>query len=372
MKTRTFVFVVTQACQLHCKYCYLVGKNNNGVMNLAIAQKAVDYILSEKKFQDCDDVIIDFIGGEPLLEINLIDKVVEYLELEINRLCHRWKSHYRIKITTNGLLYNAEETQKFIFKHKNYLSISISIDGNQQRNDTDRVFENGKGSYGQIINNVRLWKKQFPDEGTKMVVSNTNISYVKDGLIHLIKLGMKNIDVNPCVEDVWNIDDGKKLEEQLVSFADYIIQNDLYHNLNISCFNRNIGSRILKDSLQSPCGSMTLAVDFKGDFFSCMRFAKYSLREQKERIVGNVVNGVDWNKMRPFGLLYTDVVFPQKCIDCEYANGCKWCPAENYDSSLSSTIFQRTIAICEVHKAIVRANNYYWNKLNSLKYNNLI
>lgn len=363
MKTRTFVFVVTQTCQLSCKYCYLVGKNSYGVMNIVIARKAIDYILSEKKFHDCEDVIIDFIGGEPLLEIDLINDIVEYFKSELNRLDHIWKEHYVIKITTNGLLYANAKTQNFISKHKKHLSISISIDGNQQKNDMNRIYRNGKGSYNDIIDNVCLWRTQFPDEGTKMVISHADIPYVKDSLVHLVQLGIKSIDVNPCIEDVWHVDDGNKLEKQLILFADFIIQNDLWRNLNISCFHQNIGSSILENCVQSPCGGMTLAIDFKGDLFTCMRFAQYSLRSRKERIVGNVNKGVDWNEMRPFQLLYTDIVSSNKCIDCEVAGGCKWCPAENYDSSLSGTIFQRTVAACEIHKAEVRAKNYYWNRL---------
>ena len=53
----------------------------------------------------------------------------------------------------------------------------------------------------------------------------------------------------------------------------------------------------------------------------------------------------------------------QKCIDCEVAEGCAWCQGENYDAADTPTVFQRSTAICLMHKARVRANNYYWNKL---------
>lgn len=45
------------------------------------------------------------------------------------------------------------------------------------------------------------------------------------------------------------------------------------------------------------------------------------------------------------------------------ASGCAWCQGENYDAADSPTIYQRSTAICKMHKARVRANNYYWNKL---------
>jgi uncharacterized protein len=45
------------------------------------------------------------------------------------------------------------------------------------------------------------------------------------------------------------------------------------------------------------------------------------------------------------------------------AEGCAWCQGENYDAADTPTIYQRATAICKMHKARVRANNYYWNKL---------
>ena len=45
------------------------------------------------------------------------------------------------------------------------------------------------------------------------------------------------------------------------------------------------------------------------------------------------------------------------------ASGCAWCQGENYDAADTDTIYQRSTAICKMHKARVRSNNYYWNKL---------
>ena len=53
----------------------------------------------------------------------------------------------------------------------------------------------------------------------------------------------------------------------------------------------------------------------------------------------------------------------QECIDCEVASGCAWCQGENYDAAATPTVYKRATAICKMHKARVRPNNYYWNKL---------
>ena len=78
---KSITFIVTKDCQLACKYCYLVGKNINERMSFGTAKKAIDYILSrEDEFKE-ESVTWEFIGGEPFLEIDLIDKICDYLNI---------------------------------------------------------------------------------------------------------------------------------------------------------------------------------------------------------------------------------------------------------------------------------------------------
>ena len=72
---KNVTFIVTKDCQLACKYCYLVGKNEKERMSWKVAKSAVDYILSHNADFPEKSVIWDFIGGEPFLEIELIDKI---------------------------------------------------------------------------------------------------------------------------------------------------------------------------------------------------------------------------------------------------------------------------------------------------------
>ena len=84
---------------------------------------------------------------------------------------------------------------------------------------------------------------------------------------------------------------------------------------------------------------------------------------KKAIIIGNIHDGINKNLLRPFLMLDRTTQSPQKCLDCEVASGCAWCQGENYDAARTNTVFQRSTAICKMHKARVRANNYYWNKL---------
>ncbi len=106
-----------------------------------------------------------------------------------------------------------------------------------------------------------------------------------------------------------------------------------------------------------------LAVDAKGNFYPCTRFAAYSLRAKRPIIIGDIKKGINKNLLRPFLVLDRFTQSKKECINCEVASGCAWCQGENYDAAETSTIYQRSTAICKMHKARVRANNYYWNKL---------
>ena len=333
-------------------------------MSFEIARKVIDYVLTNNHIFNEECVIWDFIGGEPLLEMATIDLIIDYAINKSAQLHHKWYDNFKIRITTNGLLYSSNMVQQFIAKYKSHLDISISIDGTKQKNDINRIFPNGKGSYDNIIDNVKLWKSQFSDIGTKMVISHSDIPYVYESARHLLELGVNRLDMNTVVENVWQDGDERIFEKQLVMLADYVVDNDLYYDKNLYIFERIIGQPLQENDNASPCGSMMLSVDASGTFYTCLRFAQYSLREQKARNIGNVFDGIDTNKLRPYiAMDFKSINLEDKCANCEIAKGCKYCPAENYDSSNTGTLFQRATAVCKMHKARVRAKNYYWNRI---------
>ncbi|MBQ9212770.1 MAG: radical SAM peptide maturase, CXXX-repeat target family [Bacteroidales bacterium] len=364
--SKNITFIVTKDCQLACKYCYLVGKNINERMSFDTAQKAIDYILSrEDEFKE-ESVVWDFIGGEPFLEIDLIDKICDYLKTEMYRLNHHWFNSYRFSFSTNGINYHEKKVQDFIKKNHEHLSIGITIDGTELKHDLNRVYKHsGKGSYKDVVKNIPLWIRQFPNAATKVTISSADIPYIKESVLHLYSLGIKEVNINCVFEDVWKDGDDKLFEKQLVELADEIIDKDYYKDYACSFYSEHIGKPMdIKLENQNWCGAgKMLSIDAAGNFYPCTRFAQYSLRSKKALIIGNVNDGIDKNKLRPFLTLDRTTQSPQKCLECDVASGCAWCQGENYDAAETPTIYQRATAICLMHKARVRANNYYWNKL---------
>lgn len=363
---KSITFIVTKDCQLACKYCYLVGKNSNERMSFEVAKKAIDYILNNKELFLEESVIFDFIGGEPFLEIDLIDKICDYIKVQLFTLNHHWFNSYRFSFSTNGINYHDGKVQKFIEKNIDHLSIGITIDGTEKKHDLNRIYKNSyKGSYIDVVKNIPLWLKQFPTGGTKVTISSEDIPYICESVLHLYSLGIHEVSINVVYEDVWKENDDILFENQLMQLADKIIENKYYLNYACSFFNENIGKPMDKEKENTNwCGAgRMLAIDAQGNYYPCTRFAAYSLRSKKPIIIGNIHDGINRNKLRPFLSLDRCTQSPSECIDCNVASGCAWCQGENYDASSTRTIYQRSIAICKMHKARVRANNYYWNKL---------
>lgn len=332
-------------------------------MDFCTMVKAIDFaldLLLKEEYKG--NIVFDFIGGEPLLEIDSIAKASSYIKDKFLQDSRFSELTFSLRIATNGILYNSVKVQKFIVDFKDVLNITISIDGNKEKNDLNRIFPNGKGSYDNIINNVKLWVKQFPNALTRITISSDDLPYLEESVKSLINIGLKNFDISVILEDVWKENDDKILESQLIKIADYLLHGDLEDEIYISAFEYNIGQPQVINEPAKPCGGMTLAIDGKGNIYNCLRFAKFALKNADERILGNIYSEFFANRMRPLLSMRYDAIYPPKCKECNVATGCKICPADCYDNSSTGSIFDRTYAICKMHKAKVRAKNYYWNK----------
>lgn len=226
---------------------------------------------------------------------------------------------------------------------------------------------NAKTYYDDVIKNVPLWQKQFPGFATKATFASDDLVHLKDSILSLWENGISSVAANVVFEDVWSEGDEVIFEAQLKDLVDHALKSDLHIENNCSLFMGNIGNPNDDDSLKENwCGAgKMLAIGYDGTFYPCVRFIPFSLVNRQSIEIGNADVGLDLNKIRPFINLTLESQSKQECIECPVATGCAWCQGFNYDDAKSSTIYERATHICEMHKARVRANNYYWNKLES-------
>lgn len=151
----SLVLQVTQQCNLRCSYCAFSGlyhnrTHNSERMNFETARKAIDFFI-ERSFES-ESLHLGFYGGEPLLEIELIKKCVDYIQKNVEG------KRITFGITTNGTLLTGEVLQ---FLYDNDFSITISLDGPKEDHDACRKFANGKGSFDIVVKNISEAKRLY-------------------------------------------------------------------------------------------------------------------------------------------------------------------------------------------------------------------
>lgn len=363
-KAQSITFCVTEECNLRCKYCYMMEKNAFHRMTLETAKKAVDFFLNMEPEED--SVIWDFIGGEPTLEMELIDQLSDYIKMQMYLRNHPWFDNYVFSIGTNGLLYHTEAVQRYIKKNRKHISIGITIDGTKEKHDLQRVRMDGSGSYDAVANNVQIWQKQFPNATTKVTFSSDDLIYLKDSIIHLWNMGLKIIPANVVFEDVWKEGDDIIYEDQLRQLADYVVEHKLWEDHSVRFFDPVVGFPMGKGAKsRNTCGSGKMfAVDTNGNLFPCIRFLDFCDGSKNPALSsGNLEHGINQQVRDMVRSATIEILNDGECRECPIASGCGSCAGCNYNDSKTHSVFVRTKYHCKMHQAQVRANDYFWDRL---------
>lgn len=291
----TLTFQVTEDCCMACTYCYQHNKSKK-VMSFDIAKSVIDNLLTDDSYYHTEDVnalVLEFIGGEPLLEIQLIHQITDYFLSSCLRLEHRFLHRFRISMASNGLLYFTPEVQKFIQKYGNLLSLTISLDGNKELHDSCRLDLEGNGTYDRVVSAIQdLQAKRAQIMETKMTLSPDNISYTYSAIKNLIGLGYEFIHLNCIYEEGWTLDHAKILYNQLKQTADWLLANDNFRRYGISMFSIDKYHPMSEEDTNNWCGGVCngmLAFDPDGSAFPCIRYMSSSLNgKQVPYTIGSV------------------------------------------------------------------------------------
>jgi uncharacterized protein len=371
-RVKNITFVVTERCNLNCTYCYEKHKTNK-VMSKQVAKDGVDFILDKERingYYDLDKtsaIILEFIGGEPLLEIDLIDYIVEYFKFKAFEIGHPWAINYMISMTTNGILYNTEKVQKFIKKNRNRVSISITIDGNKELHDSCRVFPDGKGSYDIVEKSIKQKLQNDNHSQTKITLSPYNIKYLNDAIRNVWNIGIHGAFANCVFEEGWKLEHAKTFYYELVKLADHILDNKLYNKYFTSLFDESIGKPLIETRNWCGGNGAMLAIGTDGKCYPCIRYMQYALSTEgrKEQSIGDIYKGMDSVEDNEWlcNLKCIDMKTQSddKCNNCSIASGCAICSGYNYDKFGDANI--RATFICIMHQARVLACKYYFSKL---------
>ena len=337
---------ISHDCNLRCEYCFAAkGDFGQGrcLMSLDTAKKAIDFIIANSGTRH--NLEVDFFGGEPLMNFDVVKKTVEYarsIEKQHNK-------NFRFTITTNGLLLDDD---KIDFINKEMSNVVLSLDGRKEVNDKLRVTPNGKGSYDAI---VPKYQKLVASRGDKdYYVRGTftkyNLDFTND-VMQMKNLGFEQLSIEPVVSDP-NLDYSIKDEDLPAVFKEYerladtVIESRRkgdYFNFFHFMIDLNQGPCAIKRLRGCGCGNEYVAVTPQGDIYPCHQFVGHD-----EYKMGNLNDGTFNNDMK---LMFAkaNVYSKENCKNCWAKFYCSGgCNANNFQ--YEGNILKSHKTSCELEK----------------------
>lgn len=368
----TIQFIVTESCNLNCSYCYELCKTNKH-MSKEVAKKGVDFILNgglDGYFNNPNRIggfIIEFFGGEPTLNIDVMNYVTEYFTQQCYLKHPEWLTNSMFAVSSNGTLYFQDKVKNFVETNSHRLSFGITIDGNKTLHDACRVYYDGRGSYDDVEKAVKHWNSiSTTTNSTKVTFAPANIKHIYESMIHLWEnLDIQFIHANCVYEEGWTIEDAKVYYQQLMKLADYLLIDKRYARYYISIFSDLIEPLSEEGRKRNTCGGngSMLAISPEGKLYSCMRFMDYALGKREGAPIGDLENGIDLES--PFLKKLQAITFEsqseEKCLTCPASSICGGCTGHNYDAFGDPNI--RPTYHCDMIKVQAIVSTYLYNKI---------
>jgi len=199
------VFEVTDACNLKCKYCGYgemyddYDAREEKMLPVDKALRLIDYLVdfwnSDRNKSTGKRTFISFYGGEPLLNMQFIKEVVDYVENKIN--CPNRK--FTFSMTTNAIL---------LHRYMDYLQahgffVLISLDGNKE-NTSYRLDKSGQPSFDRIVRNADMLKERYP-EYFKNKVNFNAVLHNKNSVEEIYRFFKEKYDTIPYIGELNNV-----------------------------------------------------------------------------------------------------------------------------------------------------------------------
>ncbi|MBP6491454.1 MAG: thioether cross-link-forming SCIFF peptide maturase [Clostridia bacterium] len=265
---------VAHDCNMTCKYCFGDKGAFEGIrslLSLETGKKAIDFLLKNSGTRR--NLEIDFFGGEPLMNFEVVKELVTYgRESE-----KAYGKNIRFTITTNGLLLDDAKSD-YINEHMD--NVILSIDGRPSVNDNMRRTVNDKGTYDIITKNyLNFVEKRKGTYYVRGTFTRENLDFSED-VKHLVDKGFKNVSVEPVVTSL-DCSYALQDEDKEAIFKEYEKLTDLYldyakdgKKFEFFHFNVDLNQGPCVVKRVSGCGAGTeyVAISPEGDIYPCHQF----------------------------------------------------------------------------------------------------
>lgn len=260
--TSLHMIVITLRCNCLCKYCHASSvdfTNKKYDMDWDTAKKTIDMIFQTPS----NDIKIEYQGGEPLLNWEILKQSVLYAEF-LNKIA---KKKVGFVICTNLMDITNEQIQ---FCKKHNIEISTSLDGTKDLHDCNRQSRIYASSYDEFVKNSNRVKEVLGQDGASplLTITKANLHKLREVIDEYVNQGYNSIflrALNPYGNAIQNKDElGYTTGEFVEAYKDaldYIISLNKRGIEFVECFTALLLSRILTPfstgfvDLQSPSGA---------------------------------------------------------------------------------------------------------------------
>jgi uncharacterized protein len=301
-------------CNLRCRYCYN-GRSFDRPMPLEVARRAVDFGFERARE---GFLLLSFFGGEPLLEIERIEQIVDYARAQAAQRQRR----LHFAISTNATLLD-DRSVRLLKAHA--FHVQVSIDGCRTAQDANRRFANGRSSWHRASSNLRRLLGDRLPVRVVAVIDPANVPFLLDSLESLRALGARKVYFVPNLHADWDAA-APLLEEKMAALADAwgaVLRAG--EDLCLDPFNGKVVSHLVRGS-RSPTrcayGAHEFAVSPRGRIYPCDRMVK---KDDDDAIcLGRIGEPLDEQKLKMIALARERLA--PECASCEVrercANGC--------------------------------------------------
>ncbi len=339
----------TMNCNFKCWYCYETHIKKSKMTEDTIKNiiKYVENILVEKKGK-LKNFKLDWFGGEPLLYFQ--STILPLLENIVPKMKDN-DINFSSNFTTNGLLIN----QNILDLCKKYRVnlFQITLDGHRDRHNKVRYISKTKGSYDEIVNNIKLCLKNNFFVSIRINISEET---VKD-LLKIID-DFKDISENEKQYMSFSFHEVWQEEKNLTVDISEIV--DIYRGNGFICSYKGERSASIKNSCYADKLNQAV-INYNGEVFKCT--ARDFNSESKEGIL-NSEGTITWNDK--FQKRIYDLRFKNKpCLECKILpicnGGCSQHKLEhegkdycifNYDNSAKLEIIKQKF-YTRLHKVTI-------------------
>lgn len=294
---KAMCLLVEQDCNLRCEYCfastgdYGLGKRMH--MDFETGKKALDFLLENSG--DRENLEVDFFGGEPLMNWDVVKRLTEYGRSREKEYGKR----FRFTITTNGMLLDDEKAD---FINREMSNVVMSIDGRKEVNDRVRKRVDGTGCYDRIMDKYKALaeKRNYENYYVRGTFTKYNLDFSKD-VLHLYEQGFDQISVEPVTSEpsqsyALTERDLPAIFSEYERLANIILEHDRqgkHFNFFHFMLDLDQGPCAIKRLRGCGSGNEYVAVTPEGDIYPCHQFVGYD-----EYKMGNINDGTFNSEMK--------------------------------------------------------------------------